>query len=85
METRIPTRVIAGQWVVWCVVSVSGVQPEFTGVGQIGGWKGKLGLQFVRKAGTSQGELELVFSSSLPVLVPQRVTCRGRWCLQTWS
>ena len=85
MERRIPTRVIAGQWVVWCVVSVSGVQPEFTGVGQIGGWKGKLGLQFVRKAGTSQGELELVFSSSLPVLVPQGVTCRGRWCLQTWS
>lgn len=66
-------------------MSVSGVQPEFTGVGQIGGWKEKLGLQLVRKAGTSRGELELASSSSLPVLVPQGVTCRGRWCLQTWS
>ena len=85
MERGIPTRVIAGQWAVWSVVSESGVQPEFTGVGQIGGWKGKLGLQLVRKAGTSWGELELASSSSLPVLVPQGVTCRGRWWLQTWS
>lgn len=65
MERGIPTRVIAGQWAVWSVVSVSGVQPEFTGVGQIGGWKGKLGLQLVRKAGPSWGELELASSSSL--------------------
>lgn len=64
---------------------LSAVQPEFTGVGQIGGWKGKLGLQLVRKAGTSQGELELASSSSLPGLVTQGVTCRESWCLQTWS
>lgn len=75
---------VAGQQAVQSVASVSVVEPEFTGVGQTGGWKGELDLEPVRRTGTSWSELELASPSSLPTSVPQGVTRRGSWHLQTW-
>ena len=76
---------VAGQQAVQSVDSVSVVEPEFTGVGQTGGWKRELDLEPMRKTGTSWSELELASPSSLPTSVPQGVTHRGNWYLQTWS